>query len=499
MSRELNGMSNAIKEFILDRKNSKIEVLLKTKFLKDKDKGLNQYLINKIDKNNEELQVIINSKKEKAQSSVNFQKDKNINLIKLAQKLDINVLDITQQYQEKLQQLEKQHIVENWLDDNCHNAGKISIGTHIAKLTHSSNKGTCFYDNVITCLNHGYLTTSQLKDIIADASYENALYAPIASLLLVENKGKYLYKMVIDDDFSAFDKLTESTVQLDNWIQNLKQAFEKTTKYSHSFSKQLYFPIDKVNSYHLLSLLASSSLMQVVFERVNKKNVDISKQKKNGKYSIGELISYPNRATVSITKSSHQNSSKLNGKRNGRSFLFSTQPPTWQSQLKPPIYKKSIFDSYYCPENTTDNIKYLVDFILRNESIDLSTRDPEKQKWLEKWTIYIIDDFWFFVGNIHELASGWSSEKGAKLKVEHQYLLDPYRKDNQFQANRKDNAWQKVVVNDFSIWLNKQLKKKDKKFTAQAEYSQTWKKLMEKELREYNQIISADTDLEVSV
>jgi len=238
MSRELNGMSNAIKEFILDRKNSKIEVLLKTKFLKDKDKGLNQYLINKIDKNNEELQVIINSKKEKAQSSVNFQKDKNINLIKLAQKLDINVLDITQQYQEKLQQLEKQHIVENWLYDNCHNAGKISIGTHIAKLTHSSNKGTCFYDNVITCLNHGYLTTSQLKDIIADASYENALYAPIASLLLVENKGKYLYKMVIDDDFSAFDKLTESTVQLDNWIQNLKQAFEKTTKYSHSFSKR---------------------------------------------------------------------------------------------------------------------------------------------------------------------------------------------------------------------------------------------------------------------
>ena len=491
----MSNMSNTIKEFILDRKNNKIEILLKTKFLKDKDKGVNQYLINTINKDNNELKEIIRVKKEKEQSLSSFQKEKYNKLILLIQKLGIDVLDIVTQYQDKLQKLNENHIIEKWLDDNCKNANKISIATHIAKLTHSSNKGTCFYDD-INYLDNKYLTTSQIKNIIVDASYENALYAPIASLLLVKNDEKYLYKMIIDGDFSAFSKLSKDNNQLNNWIENLKQAFNKDLKSSDSLSKQFYFPV-KGKNYHLLSLLMSSSLMQALFEKVNKKS-DYTLEIKE-KYSTNELISYPCKAILSLTKSSHQNSSMLNGRRNGRLFLFSSQPPAWQSKLKPPISKKSMFDNYHYSTNTLDNIKYLVEFLTHNEDIDLSIRSPKKQEWLEKWTASIIDDFLFFVGNIHNLTPDWSTKKGVKLKIEHQYLLDPYREDKEFQANRKDSDWQTVVVSDFSTWLNNQLKNKDKKFTSQKEYSRTWKKVMKKELREYNQIIEVNINMEVSI
>ncbi len=492
----MNDMSNAIRKFIANRKDKKIESLFKTKFLKDKDKGVNQYLIEKIDANNETLQKINNLKKDKKQTSLVFQKNKYDSLIKLINDLDVDVSNITQQYQEKIQQLNVDHEIEKWLDDNCKNADKISIATHVAKLTHSSNKGTCFYDDLKDS-NDKYLTTSQIKHITADAAYENARYSPVANLLLVKDSNKkHFYQMIINNDFDALKELSNNdSYKAKNWFSYLKKAFNKNKKYSDSLSKQFYFPYRE--NYHLLSLLKSSSLMQEIFEKVNKKtNNIITNKKKKGKYSVEKFIFYPNKAVLSITKSFHQNSSMLNGKRSGRLFLFSAQPPTWQSQLKPPISKKSMFDNYRYQENTKENIKYLTEFLLRNENIGLSIKNPKKLKWIEKMANHIINDFLYFISTIHTLPSGWSAGKEVKLKIEHQYLLDPYRKDEKFQASKKEVDWQTIINADFSTWLNRQLKYKDKKFTPQREYSKIWKELMERELREYSQIIMANNEAE---
>ena len=164
--------------------------------------------------------------------------------------------------------------------------------------------------------------------------------------------------------------------------------------------------------------------------------------------------------------------------------LFSTQPPTWQSQLKPPIYRKSLFDNFSSPTINKELI-YLRDFLLRFKQLDLSIKDPKRMQHLERWMNTIIDEFLFYVGTIQNLPPGWSDREGIRLKKEHQYLLDPYRMDDAFQAARQSGDWQAVIRVDFAMWLNRRLRGKDRQFTPQKEHTRLWKKLLETPLREF--------------
>ena len=174
----------------------------------------------------------------------------------------------------------------------------------------------------------------------------------------------------------------------------------------------------------------------------------------------------------------------LNKNRNGQCFLFSSQPPTWQSQLNPPVNRKSLFDDFY-NGNIRTEIEYLRNFLLRFGKLDLSIRDPRRKQHLERWLHTIIDELLFYAGTVQNLPAGWSADKGLRLKKEHQYFLDPYRADEDFQAERKSSGWQTMIRSDFARWLNYQLRGKDNKFTPQQEHTRLWMKLMETPLREF--------------
>jgi len=79
-----------------------------------------------------------------------------------------------------------------------------------------------------------------------------------------------------------------------------------------------------------------------------------------------------------------------------------------------------------------------------------------------------------------------------KLKEEEQYFLDPYRVDEAFQAKRQSIDWQAIIREDFARWLNRQLRGKDKQFTAKSEHTRLWKKLLEQPLREYMEPIEQE-------
>ena len=209
------------------------------------------------------------------------------------------------------------------------------------------------------------------------------------------------------------------------------------------------------------------------------------------KFSTVETVSFSGKAKISVTASNHSNASQLNGKRGGKIFLFSTQPPTWQSQLKAPIYKKSLFD-YFGNSHITEDINYLRDFLLRFENIGLSIKDPQRYKHLERWINSIIDEVLFYTSNIQAMPADWSNTEDIKLKKEHQYFLDPYRNDKDFQSKRELTDWQSVVSNDFARWLNQKLKGKDKKFTPQTEHTRLWKKIFETPLREDSEAIKME-------
>ena len=172
--------------------------------------------------------------------------------------------------------------------------------------------------------------------------------------------------------------------------------------------------------------------------------------------------------------------------------MFSTQPPTWQSQLKPPIIKQSFFYDIYGRWSISENIGYLRDFLLRFELIDLSIKAPERKKRIDSWVVSIIEKVIAYAASIHSLPAGWSKTGNIRLKKEHQYFLDPFRDDEEFQLVRASFDWQTVICNDFAVWLNGRLKGKDKKFTPQREHARMWKKLMRRELGEFTQSVNAN-------
>lgn len=404
--------------------------------------------------------------------------------------------------------------IRDWIEGNYNKAiaeGDRTIkATHVLKFTHSSsNPGGLLLQEKSDDL---LLSTASLKrQLTLDLAHKNGAHISISRFLGLKLSGEMIIDCILRNDFIFLSPFKKDKKQFEEWKNGFSNMVETREINTADKAKQLYFPLDNsLKEYHLITPLFASSLCNEVDtiisnlkyqeqNEINKYRNHKNDNKKSPKYHQSLYVDYPNLAVQNFGGEHAKNVSMLNANRSGKAYLFSTQPPTWPSQLKPPINKKSLFNNYRYPPNTADNIKYLVEFLLRNEAIDLSIRDPEKQKWLEKWTNYIIDDFLIFVGNIQNLPSGWSNTKGIKLKPEHRYLLDPYREDQEFQANRKNSDWQKSIVNDFSTWLNRQLKNQDKKFTPQKEYSRIWKKVMEKELREYNQTIEASIGMEVEV
>lgn len=500
----VDSMHEAIKTFILSRKIKKEELLLTTKLEKDQDGGLNKILIKTIKSSgrcpDEELKIASDRKKSKEEVSLEFHFKKYCDLAALSDKYSIDTSELREIYSQQEKKVINDHQYCVWLEENCKNAEYASVATHVSKLTHSSSKGTSFFVNTKDEVGE-YLTTSSLKKIVVDGAYDNALYSPVVSLLLVEKGGRYFYEDLIQGKFEGLEGFTEDMQQLETWKNQLKKAIDKPSKSSHSLSKQIYFPVSKnpkkCGDWHLISVLASSSLAQDIFSRTGAKEFNDNsrnlKQKYRSKslYSKDEIVDFPNKATLMVTQSSHQNTSVLNGKRSGRLFLLPSTPPTWQGQVKPPVNAKSWFNFSVPVTAYKEDVDYLRSFLLRFERIDLSTKDPKKRDWLVKWGARILSNVMFYAEGIQNLPPGWSNVSGIKLKQEQQYFLDPYRTDSTFQAEKEASDWQNTIANDFAQWLNKKIQGKDRKFTPQPEHSRLWKGLMLEKLREHNEMVGA--------
>ncbi len=428
--------------------------------------------------------------------------------------IKINKIKITSNNKDKLEEYYLKFVNNGWIKDcsaevvfitkkhcfyNIWICRAIVLGnevfpaTHIAKLTHSQSMATSFLDNS-EIFKKSYLSTSSLLTKKIDGSYPDAKLSKNVKFLMLEHNGKLLSEELITRNSEVLSVFSDSNEELVLWIQNFHRLLTPTPA-SDSLAKQVFFPI-KNNEYHLLTILKSSTLSQAIFDTcfeklTRKKQSLLNKNKTNNSYSPDVYQQFISVAKISPVSSQPQNVSVLNGKRGGYIRLFSTQPPTWQSQLKAPIYKQSLFD-YFGNSHITEDINYLREFLLRFEHIGLSIKDPKRYEHLERWVNSIIDEVLFYTSSLQTMPAGWSSSKDIKLKVEHQYFLDPYRDDKDFQNKREATDWQRVVSHDFARWLNQKLAGKDKQFTPQAEHTKLWKKIFVAPLREDTEAIKAD-------
>ncbi|MFU8844578.1 MAG: type I-F CRISPR-associated protein Csy1 [Bacteroidales bacterium] len=485
---------DVIYEFFRKKRESEEE-----KYLKDELKAVGE-LYKKVNYLNDAgIEFLFDTKRNKKsdkESALSFQRRRAIKVLKIRNKVE--GLDVDQKkegYRKKVDGLREKFSPSKWLSENAGNAGSVNFATHVIKLTHSKIDTPSFLD----CIDEKddvYLTTSTLRIKQIDGAVTGNQFAPIFQFLELQLEGVKLAEHLLKDNrifekFLPFGESDETTEEmLKEWTKGFRKALGSGSPATHSLAKQVYFPVVCIQNHnnkynhHLLCNVVSSSLAHAVYEKVfdeNQKPVKNAREK--GKFSPEKLISFIQRSALSVTASNHSNASQLNAKRGGKLHLFSTQPPTWQTQLKPPIYRKSLFDDFYNSAINTE-LDYLRDFLLRFKQLDLSIKDPRRMRHLERWVNNLIDEFLFYVSTMQNLQSGWSIQEGIRLKKEHQYLLDPYRMDEAFQLARQGGDWQAVIRADFALWLNRQVRGKDNQFTPQKEHTQLWKKLLETPLRE---------------
>ena len=422
--------------------------------------------------------------------------------------------------------------IPKWLDENSNKSGSIKKATHLLRFTHSSSVA----DGVLLTekSEDEYLTTSSLSSRVYDMAHNNGNLVSVSRFLALEKGATSIFDEIAKEKFNFLEPFSKDEVQIKKWIKGFKKLVVNEVKIrTVDKAKQIYFPLSNVielddngdvdnKNYHLIAPLFSSSLAEELYSqqkdfRFGEEQKTVRQAKKGGygtsnispHYHRKSLIEFTYTAVQKFGGAQPQNVSMLNKGRTwkankkdkttwGITYLFNSQPPIWQSQLKPPLYKKSLFDTFSHPSINVD-IDYLRDYLLRFERIELSIKNPQRLKWIEKWLASIIDELLNYAATIQALPAGWSNAENSKLKLEHQYFLDPCRPDEIFQNARKASHWQNVVCNDFSRWLNRKLVGKDKKFTPQPEHTRLWATLLEQPLREYNQMIEADTAIQDKV
>ncbi len=458
-------------------------------------------------------EVIVDFFENKIAKSKLFKARKYINekTIEIGKEKNIKKLDALQIRKEdkfvELVELRKtvfQDDISPWLEDttkkNIAEGVRIIKATHVLRFLHSSaeNSGLILTEKSKDQL----LTTASFnKKLTFDLAHNNGALISISRFLALELAGELIIDLILNDRFDFIASYQVKPEVLERWKSGFSQLVEKRTIKTLDKAKQLYFPVDgSFDKYHLIAPLYSSSMAEEMNTAISKIKYGetqrtVSKELSKGKFSNDTYVKYTNLSVQKFGGAQPQNVSMLNKNRSGKGYLFSSQPPTWQNQLTPPTAQKTLFDKGFSTKNIKAEINYLRDFLLRFKQIELSIKDPKRRKWIDSWVGNIVDELLFHVASIHELPADWSATNDIKLIEEYRYLLDPYRDDEVFQAERKNNDWQDKVCNDFSHWLNRQLIGSGKEFTPQAEHTRMWKKLLSQPLREFNENIEIDREL----
>jgi CRISPR-associated protein Csy1 len=355
----------------------------------------------------------------------------------------------------------------------------------VAKLTHSSSKGSSLLD-ISSEKNDQYLTTNNLSHLEVDTAYSDNKYAPIATVLKLSVDNVSVLDCLKQGDITFFTYLTDDNDLIQTWYDNLKQAYDSREKKSYFLNKQTYFPVG-TNQYHLLLPLTSSSLVQAIHLEHQKyfddEAAEARTQRSKGLYCQQEVRYYPNKAYLHVTGSNHSNASSLNGQRGGRIALFAAMPPQWDATPPSVINKESIFDAQLAYE-LRDEIMELQKYLLLLKNKALSVTEPKRNAAVMRKLQTIKEALFDYVESIkhNQYEPNWTMQSELK-GIEQQLLFEPYRTDELAANAKMEGEWLKQLSQGYGRWLNKQLSTKQLHLTTIHEGF--WSRDFFSSLREY--------------
>jgi len=339
------------------------------------------------------------------------------------------------------------------------------LATHIAKLTHSSSKGSSCdvrYHNSCDKYNSQYLSTAEKP--ILDTAYPDNKYSSISQFYSIEVTERYIGDLLREGNEQYLKCFTKNDKLLKFWCQSFSTLIKNENKKSYFLSKQTYFPVED-DQYHLLLSLTSSSLVHELHLEHKKfwdeeQNVARKKMSSN-KYSAINTCSYPKKAYLHVTGSNHSNASSLNGRRGGRVSLLPAMPPQWQSSIPSYINKTEVFDkalSFALKTEINELKKYLL--LIKNKSLSIS--EPKRNAAVMRKLQVISGNFFNYIEhvNIQTAMENWTVE--THLPIEEQLLFEYYREDEVARSAKLSKQWIKTLSKSYGRWLNKQLKSTSK-------------------------------------
>ncbi|MDV6340331.1 type I-F CRISPR-associated protein Csy1 [Nitrosomonas sp. Is24] len=443
----------------------------------------------------DQAKALLDSIKPKEQSALEHQQQKYTQLLGLNYQNPVLLSDVKSDTTRSIMALDEKFTPNQWLVDAANKASGVVLDvTHIAKLTHSSAKASNFNALAFGVQQPQTLlvSTNAVEKLPIDFAYSTAEYAPIAEFLQLDCAGEILGKILCDDP-SALRPYAQDNTQLQLWKEQFSLAFNEKTKSSHILAKQVYFPLTLATDYHLLTPLVSSSLAQVIYNRIweaRRKDTPVNKTRAEKTFSSETVSSFHRTAVLKATQTNHQNVSNLNGKRSGQLILLPAIPPQWQTQTKPPIHLKTLFNKQLAAQ-AREPLTELKNLLLAIKANKLSVNLQRKQL-IRNHITDITDVLFDYAAQIQGLKQhiGWSQE--SQLPIHQQYWLDPLRPDEEFQTAKATLDWSSDVVIDFSKWINRQIK--HKQLTLGTAHEKQWQKLFTPLLREFNALAEADSE-----
>lgn len=402
------------------------------------------------------------AKLEPLQKALNKVLEKSEDLIKLAEAKAV--------YAEESAPIEAEFQIRTWLSDKASRASELSLATHGPKYTNGDvKKATSIFEDVYV-ENDEYLTTKSIKNKALDFVGNSARF-PIASLLKLECDGESLITQLQQGHINALRPFANDEQQLQEWKEGFAQALGDTKLSSHTLSKQLYFPLigeDKTSvDYHLLCPLFSSALAHELYHEVRRTRYGDSKEirdaHKTDKYHEKLDERFFNLAVQNFGGSKPQNISQLNNERHGQTFLLNCAPPQWKHITSPPINSTSVFGR----ELSFKSAALIRDFRLFLENLREDERNVHVRRQRDNvYLLPIIDTVLNHVAVIQMMKehAGWSNNEGCKMKPNHALWLDVYNPDETFQKHREKGDWLALIATDFASWLIHKLKSQKEKY-----------------------------------
>ena len=356
-----------------------------------------------------------------------------------------------------------------WLSDAARRAKQLTFITHASKYIHGDSRGSSVEaassDNVTY---DGYISTHGVSEIPYDV-VGNAAALDVGKLLLLEHGGQKLIDTLRRGDNSPLLEIAPDTDTAQEWTDGFLSVLASPEPSAHKFSKQCYWPVQS-DEYHTLIPLYATSLAHTLHSAIQHARFSdeakaIRELRRKEESSEQEDVRYVNIAVQSFGGTKPQNISQLNSQRGGKAYLFSCEPPNWQSQSKPPLSISSIFRQHFERWLYREHIQPLGDFLRR--VADKPNNDRIKRARARRLDT-IVSEILNLAALIQQLPPEWSADPACRLPFEECYWLDPGRSetDKEFRSKRDETDWSVQVASNFALWLSQKLESETLAFGA---------------------------------